>query len=197
MDSFGDDDLLGHRLGRCPWHQQGGVVSLTVNGHGKGKVVIAGDGHIYSRVVKGNGENNGVVIHNRGQQISQRVINLGLCTVLRSDLIPLDDVQVTELNEGEQIRFGKGFRLLLDNLLSLHRLRGGLNRLFLGFGLRIVAGGQGEQHGSGKDGGEQFLNSLFHSSLIQSLYYRVVVYKAPLQGLCYTVKDAVDWLFTP
>jgi hypothetical protein len=26
-----------------------------------------------------------------------------------------------------------------------------------------------------------------------SLYYRVVVYKAPLQGLCYTVMDAVDW----
>ena len=26
-----------------------------------------------------------------------------------------------------------------------------------------------------------------------SLYYRVVVIKAPLQGLCYTVRDAVDW----
>ena len=26
-----------------------------------------------------------------------------------------------------------------------------------------------------------------------TLYYRVVVIKAPLQGLCYTVKDAVDW----
>ena len=30
-----------------------------------------------------------------------------------------------------------------------------------------------------------------------SLYYRVVVIKAPLQGLCYTVRDAVDWLFCP
>ena len=28
---------------------------------------------------------------------------------------------------------------------------------------------------------------------ILSLYYRVVVIKAPLQGLCYTVRDAVDW----
>ena len=28
---------------------------------------------------------------------------------------------------------------------------------------------------------------------IKSLYYRVVVIKAPLQGLCYTVRDAVDW----
>ena len=28
---------------------------------------------------------------------------------------------------------------------------------------------------------------------IISLYYRVVVIKAPLQGLCYTVRDAVDW----
>ena len=26
-----------------------------------------------------------------------------------------------------------------------------------------------------------------------SLYYRVVVIKAPLQGPCYTVRDAVDW----
>ena len=30
-----------------------------------------------------------------------------------------------------------------------------------------------------------------------SLYYRVVVIKAPLQGLCYTVRDAVDWCFSP
>lgn len=30
-----------------------------------------------------------------------------------------------------------------------------------------------------------------------SLYYRVVVIRAPLQGLCYTVKDAVDWLRPP
>ena len=28
---------------------------------------------------------------------------------------------------------------------------------------------------------------------IITLYYRVVVIKAPLQGLCYTVRDAVDW----
>ena len=32
---------------------------------------------------------------------------------------------------------------------------------------------------------------------ILSLYYRVVVIKAPLQGLCYTVRDAVDWCFSP
>ena len=32
-----------------------------------------------------------------------------------------------------------------------------------------------------------------HILLTISLYYRVVVIKAPLQGLCYTVKDAVDW----
>lgn len=30
-----------------------------------------------------------------------------------------------------------------------------------------------------------------------SLYYRVVVIRAPLQGLCYTVRDAVDWLGSP
>ena len=30
-----------------------------------------------------------------------------------------------------------------------------------------------------------------------SLYYRVVVIRAPLQGLCYTVRDAVDWLLPP
>ena len=30
-----------------------------------------------------------------------------------------------------------------------------------------------------------------------SLYYRVVVIKAPLQGLCYTVRDAVDWCPPP
>ena len=29
------------------------------------------------------------------------------------------------------------------------------------------------------------------------MYYKVVVIKAPLQGLCYTVRDAVDWLFCP
>ena len=33
--------------------------------------------------------------------------------------------------------------------------------------------------------------------MILSLYYRVVVIKAPLQGLCYTVRDAVDWCFSP
>ena len=26
-----------------------------------------------------------------------------------------------------------------------------------------------------------------------ALYYRVVVFIAPLQGLCYTARDAVDW----
>ena len=30
-----------------------------------------------------------------------------------------------------------------------------------------------------------------------SLYYRVVIIKAPLQGLCYTVRDAVDRLAAP
>ena len=30
-----------------------------------------------------------------------------------------------------------------------------------------------------------------------ALYYRVVVIRAPLQGLCYTVRDAVDWLGSP
>nr|DAI28950.1 MAG TPA: Protein A26 virus, virus entry, acid [Caudoviricetes sp.] len=30
-----------------------------------------------------------------------------------------------------------------------------------------------------------------------SLYYRVVVFRAPLQGLCYTVRDAVDWFCSP
>ena len=30
-----------------------------------------------------------------------------------------------------------------------------------------------------------------------SLYYEVVVIRAPLQGLCYTVKDAVDWYIPP
>ena len=33
--------------------------------------------------------------------------------------------------------------------------------------------------------------------MIRSLYYRVVVIRAPLQGLCYTVRDAVDWLLPP
>lgn len=30
-----------------------------------------------------------------------------------------------------------------------------------------------------------------------SLYYRVVVFIAPIQGLCYTVRDAVDWFRFP
>ena len=30
-----------------------------------------------------------------------------------------------------------------------------------------------------------------------SLYYKIVVFKVPLQGLCYTVRDAVDWLSAP
>ena len=38
--------------------------------------------------------------------------------------------------------------------------------------------------------------STFGSKFL-SLYYRVVVIKAPLQGLCYTVRDAVDWCFSP
>ena len=33
--------------------------------------------------------------------------------------------------------------------------------------------------------------------VLLSLYYRVVVIRAPLQGLCYTVRDAVDWLLPP
>ena len=32
---------------------------------------------------------------------------------------------------------------------------------------------------------------------IISLYYRVVVIRAPLQGLCYNVRDAVDWFSRP
>lgn len=32
---------------------------------------------------------------------------------------------------------------------------------------------------------------------ISSLYYKIVVFKVPLQGLCYTVRDAVDWLSAP
>ena len=43
--------------------------------------------------------------------------------------------------------------------------------------------------------GHQFAFGLI--LIITSLYYRVVVIKAPLQGLCYTVKDAVDWLSPP
>ena len=43
----------------------------------------------------------------------------------------------------------------------------------------------------GKTGGRQ----CYH--IIHSLYYEVVVFIAPLQGLCYTVWDAVDWFFPP
>ena len=32
---------------------------------------------------------------------------------------------------------------------------------------------------------------------IKALYYRVVVIRAPLQGLCYNVRDAVDWFSRP
>ena len=32
---------------------------------------------------------------------------------------------------------------------------------------------------------------------VSALYYRVVVIRAPLQGLCYTVRDAVDWSVQP
>ena len=40
-----------------------------------------------------------------------------------------------------------------------------------------------------------FFSTLTHYT--SSLYYRVVVIRAPLQGLCYTVRDAVDWLLPP
>ena len=33
--------------------------------------------------------------------------------------------------------------------------------------------------------------------VLPSLYYRVVVIRAPLQGLFYTVRDAVDWCWPP
>ena len=35
------------------------------------------------------------------------------------------------------------------------------------------------------------------NSIFYTLNYRVVVIKAPLQGLCYTVRDAVDWWHLP
>ncbi len=41
------------------------------------------------------------------------------------------------------------------------------------------------------------LVTFYGPALASSLYYRVVVFKAPLQGLCYTVRDAVDWLRSP
>ena len=36
-----------------------------------------------------------------------------------------------------------------------------------------------------------------YNHTISSLYYRVVVIRDPLQGLCYTVRDAVDWFAHP
>ena len=41
------------------------------------------------------------------------------------------------------------------------------------------------------------LPRIFEFLIINSLYYRVVVIRVPLQGLCYTVRDAVDWLSAP
>ena len=41
------------------------------------------------------------------------------------------------------------------------------------------------------------LPRIFEFLIINSLYYRVVVIRVPLQGLCYTVRDAVDWLCSP
>ena len=46
-----------------------------------------------------------------------------------------------------------------------------------------------------KNGNKNTDDSFFHDTI--SLYYRVVVFKAPLQGLCYTVRDAVDWFVSP
>ena len=47
-----------------------------------------------------------------------------------------------------------------------------------------------------------YANRVFYRSALQvkgqdSLYYRVVVFRAPLQGLCYTVRDVVDRCITP
>ena len=41
--------------------------------------------------------------------------------------------------------------------------------------------------------GEDECACAFGFQVFTPLYYRVVVIKAPLQGLCYTVRDAVDW----
>ena len=43
----------------------------------------------------------------------------------------------------------------------------------------------------------KLLDEMYQDDYYPSLYYRVVVIKAPLQGLCYTVRDAVDWCFSP
>ena len=41
------------------------------------------------------------------------------------------------------------------------------------------------------------LEELDYEKLYRALYYRVVVFRTPLQGLCYTVRDAVDWFIAP
>ena len=41
------------------------------------------------------------------------------------------------------------------------------------------------------------LEELNYEKLYCALYYRVVVFRAPLQRLCYTVRDAVDWFIAP
>ncbi len=43
---------------------------------------------------------------------------------------------------------------------------------------------------------EEWTTFVSAPSLI-SLYYRIVVIRASLQGLCYTVRDAVDWFGSP
>ena len=40
-------------------------------------------------------------------------------------------------------------------------------------------------------------SSCINCIVVTSLYYRVVVIRAPLQGLCYNVRDAVDWFSRP
>ena len=44
---------------------------------------------------------------------------------------------------------------------------------------------------------QEVVRMILESIYEPTLYYRVVVIKAPLQGLCYTVRDAVDWCFSP
>ena len=51
-----------------------------------------------------------------------------------------------------------------------------------------------------KDRGDDPMNlkeAFRYQNKLQSLYYRVVVIRAPLQGLCYNVRDAVDWFSRP
>ena len=52
---------------------------------------------------------------------------------------------------------------------------------------------------SGKTSHEMFFDETWYAKHIvsSSLYNRVVVIRAPLQGLCYTVRDAVDWCRPP